>query len=51
MLKAQIEIDKRDKMMKMRLTRALTDQEKERIRQIIEADKIKAQEKLDIIKQ
>ena len=37
--------------MKARLTKAYTDQEKERIIIVIEADRVKAQEKIDLIKQ
>jgi hypothetical protein len=37
--------------MKARLSKAYTDQEKERIRLVMEADRVKAQEKIDLIKQ
>ena len=37
--------------MKARLAKAYTDQEKERIRLVMEAERVKAQEKIDFIKQ
>ena len=37
--------------MKARIAKAYTDQEKERINLVMEADKVRAQEKLDLIKQ
>ena len=49
--RVQREIERRERLMKARLAKALTEEEKVRIEEVMEGDKVKAEEKMAEIKE